>query len=151
MKRILALMMSLILFTVPLTVGVSAANIPNRLVSSSTEYLENGDYVITEIFEPSIQMRAGKTGAKTLTYYNSAGNAVFAVTVNGTFSYTYGSSSSATGASAVVDIYNTNAKFVSKNAYTSGASAVAVGNVRYNASNASKTATLTCDRYGNLS
>ncbi len=58
----------------------------------SIEYLENGDYIITEYavdlsggISPNSTM-ATKHGAKTASYFNSAGTKIWSVTVNGTFS-----------------------------------------------------------------
>lgn len=70
--------------------------------------------------------------------------------VNGSFTYNYGVSSQATSASATVQIFNNNATFVSKNAYTSGNTATATATVRYAAAITTKSTSVSCDKYGNL-
>lgn len=132
------------------SITVSASSPKDQVISTSTEYLDNGDYVVTTVYQCDVQPRTGKTGYKTSTYYNSSGSKIFDVTVKGTFSYTYGSSASATNASTTVNIYNSSASFVSKDAYTSNNSAVGNGKVRYNGNTASRTVILKCDVYGNL-
>lgn len=108
------------------------------------------DYVVTTVFESTIQFRTGKTGYKTSTYYNGSGTKIFDVTVTGTFNYSYGSKASATSASASVNIYNSGASFISKNAYTSSNSAVGLGQVRYGGAPINRSVILKCDVYGNL-
>lgn len=70
--------------------------------------------------------------------------------VNGSFTYNYGVSSQATSVSATVQIFNNNATFVSKNAYTSGNTATATATVRYAAAITTKSTSVSCDKYGNL-
>ena len=149
MKRFFALISTAILLMFSLSVLAGAAETTDQLVSTSVEYLDNGDYIVTEVYRPAIQLYAGTNGYATATYRNSAGSSIFSVTVYGTFTYN-GSTSSATSASASVNIYVSNASFVSKNAYTSGASAYGTGTVRYNDSNCSVTARVSCDKNGNL-
>lgn len=149
MKRVISLILSFALSVSLFSVCSNAAEPTVQLVSQSVKYLENGDYIVTEIYKPLLQPYSGTSGYSTSTYRDALGTNIFAVTVYGTFSYN-GSTSSATGASASVDIYNSNASFVSKNAYTSGSSAYAVGTVRYKGINAPMTTKLTCDRNGNL-
>lgn len=150
MRRVLSLALSLLLFVVPMSLTVSAAEPDKRVISTTTEYLENGDYVITTLYESAVQPRAGTSGSKTSTRYSSSGQKIFSVTVTGTFAYVYGSSVDATGASASVAIYHPDAKFVSKNAYTSFHNAIGVGNVNYQGLPLSLTVTLSCDVYGSL-
>lgn len=150
MRRVLSLALSLLLFVVPVSLTVTAAEPDKRVISTTTEYLENGDYVITTLYESAVQPRAGKSGSKTSTRYSSSGQKIFSVTVTGTFTYVYGSSVDATGASASVAIYHPDAQFVSKNAYTSFHNAIGVGNVNYQGLPLSLTVTLSCDVYGSL-
>ncbi len=124
--------------------------------SSSIEYLENGDYIITELFVSPSSFRASdgiaatKPGQKTATYYNSVGTKIWSVTVDGMFQYTYGVSATATSASATVNIYVASATFVSKSASTSGNTATATGTVRYSGVNTTKSVSVSCDIYGNV-
>ena len=77
--------------------------------------------------------------------------AIFAVTVHGSFTYSYGVSSSATSASCTVTTYSTSASFNSKDAWTSGKSAYGYGSVSYKGTNTGRTVSISCDSYGNLS
>lgn len=150
MRRTIFLFLSLMLFVLPISITASAAEAEMTVVSSSTEYLENGDYIVTTVCKNAIQPRSGTSGSKASTYYNSAGEKIFAVTVTGTFTYVYGSSVSATGASALVGVNHPDAQFISKNAYTSFHNAIGVGNVKYQGRPLSLTVTLSCDVYGGL-
>lgn len=149
MKRFLSFAMVMALLSSMFALHVNAAESADDLVSRTIEYLDNGDYIVTETYKPAIQPFSGTSGYKTATYTNSSGSRIFAVTVYGSFSYN-GSSSSATSSSASVDIYASNTSFVSKNAYTSGSSAYGVGTAKYSGINCSVTAKLTCDKNGNL-
>lgn len=150
MKRFLSIFLVLVLFTC--TFSVAATAVPeDTLISTTTEYLEDGSYFVTKVYESAIQPRTGKIGSKDSTYYSANGTKIFSVTVNGSFEYTPAVSATATGATATVARYTEKASFVSKDAYTSGASAIAVGTVSYNGINITRTVVLTCDKYGNLS
>lgn len=148
-ETIFLFVVAIAIFVSSFAVYASAKEPKDLLISRSIEYLDNGDYVVTEVYKPIAQPLSGTSGYKSSTYTASSGTRVFVVTVYGTFNYN-GSTSSATSASASVDIYNANASFVSKNAYTSGASAYATGTVKYGGINISRTVSLTCDKNGNL-
>lgn len=148
MKKVLAILVC-IMMLVSLAIPASALSRTDKLVSQSIEYLENGDYIVREVFEPAMQPRSGKTGSSVETYRNASGTAIWAVTVTGTFTYN-GSTSSATSSSASVEIYNTNASFISKNASYSGNTARATGSVRYGGYTTTLTASVSCDKNGNL-
>ena len=148
MKRTIAILICTIML-VSLSIPALASAGSERLVSRTIEYLENGDYIVREVFEPLIQPRSSKTGSAIETYRNSSGAAIWTVKVTGTFTYT-GSTSSATSSSASVSIYNPNASFVSKNASYSGNTARATGSVKYSGYTVSLTASVSCDKNGNL-
>lgn len=155
MKKWVSLLLTMLIFAVPLSGIAQAQERQDVLTSTTIEYLENGDYIITELNHPlySWQTMANsytKPGSKTSTYYNSSGTAIWSVTVNGTFTYTYGVSATAASATASVNIYNSNASYVSKSAYTSGNTATATGTVKYNGLSTSKSVSVSCDKYGNL-
>ncbi|MCH5352643.1 MAG: hypothetical protein J1E06_04165 [Acutalibacter sp.] len=150
MKRVFTLALSVLLLLSAIPVAATAASV-DKLVSTSTEYFDDGSYAIIDVYESAIQPRTGKTGYAETTYYSANGTRIFKVTVTGSFEYTYGVSASATSATVSVAIYNSNTSFVSKNAYTSGASAVGSGTVSYSGSTITKTARVTCDKYGTLS
>lgn len=157
MKRIIILILvfSMIVALFPATVAACDSNIDSGY--SAIEYLENGDYIVTEFVAncprslSANSVQSTKSGAKIKTYYAADGTKIWNLTVNGSFSYTYGVSATATSASAIVNIYSPNATFVRKNAYTSGNAATATGTVRYGASDIYLTVSVSCDKYGNLS
>lgn len=148
MKRTIAILICTIMLVL-LSIPALASAGSERLVSRTIEYLENGDYIVREVFEPLIQPRSSKTGSAIETYRNSSGAAIWTVKVTGTFTYT-GSTSSATGSSATVEVYNSNASFISKNASYSGNTARATGSVNYSGYTATRTAYVSCDKNGNL-
>ena len=156
MKQILSLALTVILIVVLLIPAVQAGGNPVERGYLSIEYLDNGDYIITEYAQDLSRglspnsIMATKPGTKTATYYNSAGTRIWSVTVDGTFSYTYGVSATATGATATVNIYAAGATFVSKSASTAGNTATATGTVRYNGVTTSKSVSVSCDKYGNI-
>lgn len=150
MKKAFSLLMVTVLLVSVLSIVVSAHELEDILISKTEETLDNGDVVIIELYENAIQPRTGKNGYK-IYNYTSGGKVVWNVKVDGAFTYTYGVSSEATGATATVGIYDSNAKYVSKNAYTSGNTATATGTVVYNLSTITRSVSVSCDRYGNLS
>lgn len=153
MKKVVSAFLCFVLFLSFAVIPANAIKEDNGVqCTTSIEYLSDGSYYIVEVVQaPSNSRSYSTSGSKTATYYNSAGTAIWKVTVNGTFTYTTGVSAKATSASATVGIANSNAQFIEKNAYTSGASAYGYGKVKYKDTTASKTVVLTCDKYGNLS
>jgi hypothetical protein len=150
MKRNIAVLLCLIMLFTLMSFPVSASEPKDILVKRTVEILENGDTITTEIYECAIQPRSGKNGYATATYVNAAGTAIWQLTVTGSFTYN-GVSSRATSADATVYINNTtNAKFVSKNAYTSGATATGTATVTYLDSRTTRSASVSCDKNGNL-
>ncbi len=150
MKKLLSILLIATLIVGCCSLSASAQEPQDILLSRTVEILDNGDSVVVELYKNAIQPRTGTSGHRTYTYYNSSGAQIWSVTVNGTFSYTYGVSSTATGASAVVNIYDSRASFQSKNAWTSGNTAWASGTVKYNGVQATRNAKISCDIYGNL-
>lgn len=150
MKKIMAILLCLMMLFTLMSFPASALEPKDVLVKHAVEILENGDTVVTEVYECAIQARSEKSGYVTSTYVNAAGTTIWKLTVTGTFTYN-GASSRATSAEASVYINNTtNAKFGSKNAYTSGASAIGSATVTYNASHTTRSVTVSCDKNGNL-
>lgn len=150
MKKIVSVLLVMVLAVSLLSVGASAKEPEDILISRTVETLENGDMIITELYENAIQPRTGKNGYKIYSYA-SAGRTIWDLTVNGAFEYTYGVSSRATTAIATVRIYDSRAELVSKEAYTSGSTAVARATVSYNGISVTRSVSITCDKYGNLS
>jgi hypothetical protein len=126
-----------------------------------TEYFPDGSYVevTVENQSPTSLLRAAastKSGSKTATYKNSAGDSLWSVKVSGTFSYN-GSTSSCTSSSVTATSYSSYWSIVSKSASKSGnkATAKATAN-QYSALNtvtatATYTVSLTCSASGTLS
>lgn len=136
-------------------------NLPVYAASDSTqenvEYLENGDYIETTItIEPTLTRASTRSGSKTVTYKNSAGTAMWSITVSASFSYTSGKSSKCTSASGSATTYSSNWKVSSPGTSRSGnkATSTATGS-HYSGSSFvasyTRSATLSCDTYGNLS
>ncbi len=150
MKKLLAVVLSVVLLMGLCSTAALAATPEDTLLSRSEEILENGDYIVTEVYKNAVQPRTGASGYTTSTYRNASGDAIWDLTVQGYFSYTYGVSSTATSAEATVRIFNSNASFVSKNAYTSGNTAFATGSITYRSIPASNSVSVSCDKYGNI-
>jgi len=116
-----------------------------------TEYQEDGSYFIIEISQTNTEVRANTTsGTKSATYYDEFDTPIYAVDVTGSFSYN-GTSATADSATSTVYIYDRNASFDSKGAYTSGASAVGYANIKFNSRPIYKSVVLTCSKDGKLS
>lgn len=149
MKKLLSLLLCGIFVIGVYCIPASAAEPEDILISRTVEILENKDYIITEVYESTIQPRSSKIGYGTATYYNASGTAIWNVVVTGTFTYN-GTTSSATSSSATVNLFSDNATFISKSANYSGNTATATGTVRYSASQITRTARVSCDKNGNL-
>ena len=154
MKRLIALFFVTLCSISLFAVSASAASIESDVISVKTSRIDlpDGGYIIEEITQMPSSARTtySTSGSKTSTRYTASGHAVFAVKVDGSFKYT-GSSSWSTSASATVSIYDSNASYVSKSASYSSNYATATGNVTYLGTSISRTATLYCDKKGNLS
>ena len=151
MKKLISFFLaSILLFAGSVLLPASAADFRGEdSAVVEYEYFEDGSYFITTLCQGE-RSRGTVSGQKTATYINNNNVAVWAVTVYGSYSYT-GYSSTATSASGAVDYYVNGASLVSKQAYTSGDSAVARATVLYLGEQIPKTVTLTCDRNGVLS
>ena len=145
MKRTLSLVMCAVLLALSFGVGVSAEE------SNYIEYFDDGSYAITEITESNSLARATKTGVASKSYYNSSGKKLVTLELTGTFNYVYGSSASATSATVAITLHTSDAKYVSRNSYCSGATAHGSVTFTYNGTNRTMSTKLTCDKYGNLS
>lgn len=109
-----------------LSTGVCALADGPEPISTEVEYLDNGYYIVTEIY--TIQTRAQQLtgGSKVQTLYAPAGNKILTFQVNGTFKYS-GTECIATQASYDYDIFVFGWSFVTANAYCEGNSAIADG------------------------
>lgn len=132
-----------------------------KLISTSTEYLEDGlvcETIIYETQDSSTFTKASsktKSGSKIMNYKTSGGTILWSVTVNATFQYT-GSSSSCTSASVSTKIVNSNWKITAKSSNRSGNTGTAKATAKlYNNNTVTQTITksvsLSCSKSGVLS
>ena len=129
---------------------------PNCNVTTATpnytiQYLENGDYIITEIYTSDATSRTATSKSKKASYYSQDHIFIFSITISATFDYTYGVRASATSANAIVNIADSSAVFKSKNSYVSGNTAYGTATVLYQGSNKTLNINMSCDIYGNIS
>lgn len=148
----------IILVALILTFGSISAYAEEKTAKTvEVEYLDNGDYIETILQEfPTYSRASTIKGSKTSNYKNSSGTTMWSVTVIGTFSYTSGKSSQCTSVSGSSATYSSSWKVTGANTSKNGnkANASATGTQIVNGvviSTLSRTVTLSCDSYGNLS
>lgn len=150
MRRAIFVLLSFVVSVLCLTTPVAyAAEQDDILIKQSVEVLDDGGTITSSLYECAHQPRSGKMGYASATYKNALGTVMWKVTVTGTFTYD-GNTSSATNAEVSVSLYSNNVKFENKNAYTSGVSAIGTATVTYNGSRTTRSATVSCDKNGNL-
>lgn len=169
MKRVRTWMLALVLalsMCAPVC-GAEEQPVSAEIVSTSVEYLDDGDYIETVIAVLPSEEALGDasvntantyqlTATKTAAYKNSSGETLWSVSVTGTFVYSKGVSVSCTAATATSQSYSSAWKVGTASASYSGNSATgkAVGK-KYVLFVVTKTleisTTLTCDVNGNLS
>ncbi len=155
MKRtlIITLIISLICCSA-LCIPASAAEATEK-TETTIEYLDNGDYIKTTItyYETNARV-ATKSGSKTADYYNSAGDTMWSVTVNGTFNYN-GTTSSCTSvsrsAAAYASSWSIKSSSCSKSGNCASATATATNKGVFTSKDYTKTVNLYCSPYGILS
>ena len=114
MKRVVSvLMLVLFLFSVLPMAGAAEA------VSEERIELGDGYYLIAETFQSGARASKSVSGSKPYTCYDSAGTALWKVTLYGTFTYT-GSSATCTASSISTTIYDSSWSTGSKSASKSG-------------------------------
>ena len=145
MKKLFVCLFLIVCFLFP------NCNITTAAPNYNIQYLENGDYIITEIYTSNTILRTPTSKSKKISYYSKNNVFIFSLSIYASFNYTYGVSSSATSANAVVDIVNSSAVFKSKNSYVSGNTAYGTATVLYQGSNKSLNIHMSCDIYGNIS
>lgn len=163
MKKIFT---SILILTILCSLIIFPANAVEKYNASANEtvidveYLDNGDYIVTTIDnnlpEPDVNTPNATTVTKTKTknYYNSAGNVMWYIKVQGTFTYNGTSSkctSAAHKAAALGTSWSIKSASSSKSGNTATAKAVAVhktsnGNKEYSAS-----VTIKCSKTGVIS
>ena len=112
MKRALCLVLMVALV---LSMGVCAYADSTQPISTEIEYLDNGYYIVTELYVVQTRVQQLTSGSKVMTF-----------TVNGTFKYN-GSTCIATQASYDYEILVAGWQLVSGNAYCEDNKAIAEG------------------------
>ena len=114
MKRVVSvLMLVFFLFSALPMAGAAEA------VSEERIELGDGYYLIAETFQSDARASKSVSGSKPYTCYDSAGTALWKVTLYGTFTYT-GSSATCTASSISTTIYDSSWSTGSKSASKSG-------------------------------
>ena len=114
MKRVVSvLMLVFFLFSALPMAGAAEA------VSEERIELGDGYYLIAETFQSGARASKSVSGSKSYTCYDSAGTALWKVTLYGTFTYT-GSSATCTASSISTTIYDSSWSTGSKSASKSG-------------------------------
>lgn len=128
-----------------------------KIVSSTTtEYFDDGSYMVITITEEMNNSRATtKTASKTANYKNSDGDILWTYKITGTFSYT-GSSSTCTAVSDSYTISNSSWHMDSHSTSRSGNTAYGTVTMKYKVlgvtfNTVSKDLSLTCSATGVLS
>lgn len=115
---------SILIMLFSLCYGASAVHNPT---TANIEYLEDGSYFVTTIVEEidsiATYSTATKSGRKSSTYYNSESEALWSITLTGTFSYD-GTTATCTDANLTYTIYNSNWRMISTTATASGNTAM---------------------------
>ena len=145
MKKLFACLFLVVCFLFP------NCNVTTATPNYTIQYLENGDYIITEFCDSDTTLRTPTSKSKKSTYYAANHNPIFAITISASFDYTYGVRASATSANAIVNIADSSAVFKSKNSYVSGNTAYGTATVLYQGSNKTLNINMSCDIYGNIS
>lgn len=136
--------------------SASAASSTSNII---VETFEDGSYIETVIEEietsSTYSTTSTKSGKKTSTYKNSSGDALWSVSVTGTFTYN-GSSATCTKSTVSTASYNNNWKITASSSSKSGASAKATATAaKYSSGiyiiSTTQSVTLTCSKSGTLS
>lgn len=155
MKRnfITSLIVSLVMligcFAIPMS--ASASEEPTTIVS--TEYFEDGSYIVTTLTLPNSKTRSSKPASKTTTY-NENGTALWSYTLSATFTYD-GNDSKCTSVSDSYTIYDSNWYKYSGSCgkdgnYASGTIVMKKKVLGVNVKTVTKSLNLSCDKYGNI-
>jgi hypothetical protein len=126
-----------------------------------TEYFPDGSYLEVAVADESspfslFSATSTKSGSKTATYKNSAGDSLWSVKVSGTFSYN-GTTASCTSSSVTATSYSSYWSIASKSASKSGNTATATATANQYSSfgiviaTVTYTVNLTCSANGTLS
>jgi len=152
MKKTLALTLLLTLLCCAIFCFPVNATESNKV---TIKRLDNGDYIETIItYSENDDRAATRSGSKTNNYKNSAGETLWSITVNGTFTYN-GTTSSCTSASHSASAYAEGWSIKSSSSSKSGNCATANATATYKNLLISRDYTMTvnlyCSPYGILS
>lgn len=122
MKKIVSFCLVFIMMFSIITISAYAED-NVTVVSENIEYLDDGYYIVDTLTEEpvnsSVRATSTKSGSKTRTLYNSDDEALVALKLTGTFTYT-GSSATCTASSVSYTIYNDQWKVTTATASKSG-------------------------------
>lgn len=136
MKKVLivflAFLVSFSVFCLPVAQAEQETN--GILISREVEYFEDGSKIVTCVYEDIVNQGIAtaattvtKSGSKTSTAYDSDGDALYTLTVHGTFSVVTGSSATCTASSYSYTVPGSGWSLKSGSASRSGNKAIANG------------------------
>lgn len=144
MKKLLSYTLLILFFIIPVCNTAIASD-----TNYSIQYLENGDYIITEDLFSS-NARTYTSPEKRSSYYTANHTLVFTTLLSATFNYIYGKQASAINSSITVSIPASSAIFKSKTSSVSGNTANGSATVFYQGADRTIYVSMTCDIYGNV-
>ena len=158
MKKLLSIILTTILLISLFSITTYAQS-PEIIISETTEYFEDGSSITTTVTQLASNdlTRATKTitGSKTKTVKNGDGDVLYKFKVTGTFTVNEGVSSTCTAVSCSASNLASGWTLDSSTKSKSGNKATATGVFKYTvlfiSTTQETTATLTCDKNGNLS
>lgn len=148
MKRLLCLALAAALL---LSTGVSALADGPAPISTEVEYLDNGYYIVTEIYAVQTRAQQLTSGTKVQSLYSANGDLAITFEVHGTFKYS-GAACVATLASYDYEIHAAGWYLVSASAWCEDNKAIANGEFKHPLlGTVDTTVTLSCSPTGMLS
>ena len=160
MKKVLALILSVVTVACLMGISANAASYEEKIVSERTEYFSDGSSVVitvTEKITPATRAAAySKSGSKTYTSKNSSGEILWKFTLKGTFSVNSGVSATCTSTSYSKSNLADGWSLKSGSSYASGNQAIGDGTFQHKTlfvvtDTKSCHVVLKCDANGNLS
>jgi hypothetical protein len=125
MKKLVSVLLALVIVSLSFSINAFAVTPAQTVVSQSTEYLEDGSYIVTTLTTTTqsnislLSTTYTKTSTKFRDYYDDESNICWEGTLTCTFSYD-GSTSRCLSASTGYTIYNTSWRCTSNTASRSG-------------------------------
>lgn len=134
-----------------INLGIASQDDPfvGKVESTETEYLDDGDYIVTEIasYDDNASI---KSSTKVSAFYDENGKMLFSISVDGNFSYD-GKESVATYSYGSAEFIDSSIKLVDQKAYCDSGTATAVLTISYHGDIITKTVTISCDKNGKIS